>query len=161
MILRRFAQFAGAGASPTPADFAIARQHLPPPLFDLFASQHPRDVVHSARTAVWLLERGHTDPDLIAAALLHDVGKGNQRRLDRTAWVLAHAARLDGTLPAADSRFELRRALARSASHSQRGAELLRAQVAPERVVALTRAHHSPPGADPVLALLQQADAQN
>jgi hypothetical protein len=28
-------------------------------------------------------------------------------------------------------------------------------------VVDLTRDHHSPSGADPVLALLQQADAEN
>lgn len=161
MILRRLAQFAGAGAAPTPADFAVARQYLSPPLFDLFGAQHPRDIVHSVRTASWLLERGHRDPDLIAAALLHDIGKGEQRRLDRTAWVLAHATHLDEMLPEAHSRFEIRRALARSATHSEYGAGLLLAAGASERVVALTRAHHSSPAGDPVLALLQQADAQN
>jgi putative nucleotidyltransferase with HDIG domain len=159
--IHRIRQFLAAGAPPTPADLAVAKQHLPPALLALFQAQHPRDVVHSARTALWLLERGHDDPDLIVAALLHDIGKGNQRRLDRTTWVLAHAARLHGALPNATSRFELRRALARAATHSVRGAALLLAAGAPERVVSLTRAHHSPPAGDPVLALLQQADAQN
>jgi hypothetical protein len=75
--------------------------------------------------------------------------------------VLAHAAHLDRLLREARSRFEIRRALARSAAHSERGAELLVTAGASERVVGLTRAHHSPPAGDPVLALLQQADAQN
>jgi putative nucleotidyltransferase with HDIG domain len=161
VILHRITQFARAGAPPTPADFAVAKQHLPPSLFELFKSQHPRDIVHSAHTALWLLERGHQDPDLIAAALLHDIGKGPQRRLDRTAWVLAHAAHVEEVFAKPGSRFEIRRALARSAAHSERGAELLVSAGASERVVALTRAHHSPPAGDPVLALLQQADAQN
>jgi putative nucleotidyltransferase with HDIG domain len=157
----RVRQFRDAGRQPTDADYALAREHLSPALVELFRAQHPRDIVHSAGTARWLLERGHTDPDLIAAALLHDLGKGHQRRMDRVLYVIASNLRLARILGAAESRFALRQAVFRSASHSESGAEMLMRSGAPDRVVDLARLHHVPPGRDPVLALLQQADAAN
>ena len=159
MIRERIRQLRHAAVSPTDADFALAREWLPQPLLALFLEQHSRDIVHSANTARWLLDQGHTDRDLIAAALLHDIGKGQQRRRDRVAWVIA--GHLGLTRVAADpgSRLELRRALARSATHSPSGADRLLAAGASPRVIDLTRRHHEPAGDDPMLALLQQADA--
>ena len=157
-MLHRFRQFTNAGRLPTPRDFALARQWLEPPLFELFAAQHPRDAVHTAATARWLLERGYDDPHLLQAAFLHDIGKGEQRRFDRTISVIAQASHLEARLASASSRFPVRRAIERSRTHSESGARTLEAARASERVIDLTRRHHGPPGTDPVLALLQEAD---
>lgn len=161
MIRHRARQFLAAGRSPTAGDFALAREHLEPDLFVLFARQHPRDIVHAAATARWLLTRGYSHPELVAAALLHDIGKGEQRRIDRAAHVVAEAAGVAGRAAQPRSRFALRRALARSRDHSAAGAAELRAKGAAARVVELTLNHHSPPGNDTMLALLQQADAES
>jgi hypothetical protein len=84
---------------------------------------------------------------------------GPQRRLDRTVYVLAGHARIASSLGASGSRFELRRALARTLAHSESGAFALEVAGAPGRVVELTLRHHQAAGDDPVLALLQEADA--
>ena len=155
----RVRQFIEAGVQPRDEDFALAREWLAPELLALFSAQHPRDIVHAVRTARWLLERNYAEPDLIVAALLHDVGKGRQRRLDRVAWVLAGSTRLGSIAASERSRLEVRRAMARSRSHAWTGAELVRAAGTPEGAVRLVRLHHRAPAGDPVLALLQQADA--
>ena len=157
----RVRQFLATGKQPSEADFELANKHLSPALIELFRAQHARDIVHGAGTARWLLERGHANPDLVAAALLHDVGKGHQRRMDRVIYVLASGLRLARLVGSAESRFALRRAVFRSVRHGERGAEMLGRAGAPEVVVTLTRLHHMPLRADPVLALLQQADAAN
>lgn len=157
----RLRQFRQASARPTGADFELAGGYLDGQLLVLFRGQHPRDIVHSAATARWLLDRGETAHHLIVAALLHDVAKGQQRRTDRVAWVLAGHAGLEKRLAASDSGLEFRRAMARSAEHSAAGAAILQEAGAPPAAVQLTRLHHTPPGTDRVLALLQQADAAN
>ena len=159
MIRDRIRQFREATVAPRDEDFALARHWLEGPLLELFEAQHPRDIVHAANTARWLLTRGYDNRDLIQAALLHDIGKGHQRRFDRVVYVLADSIGLSGFLANPDSRFELRRAVSRSRTHSASGAELLRQAGAPERVIELTARHHEPPRGDGVLALLQQADA--
>ena len=159
MIADRLRQFRHAGGHPVEADFALARQWLTEPLMALFEGQHPRDIVHSAETARWLIDRGHLDPDLVAAGLLHDIGKGEQRRFDRTAWVLAGHLRLSSRLAASSSKYEVRRAMARTLTHSETGAFALEMAGAPGRVVELTLRHHHAARDDRVLALLQQADA--
>ena len=158
-MLQRVRQVRDASLGPDPDDLALVRDYLAGDLLALFGAQEPRDQRHSARTARWLLERGHgADHDLLVAALLHDAGKGAQRTRDRIVHVVT------GWLPqplVADeaSRFEMRRALARSRAHSERGAGLLVSAGASARVVELTRLHHRPPGRDAMLALLQRADA--
>ena len=160
MIRDRIRQFAEAGRRPTSSDHALCRGYLDGPLLDLFLAQHPRDIVHGVATARWLLVRGHDDVILLQAALLHDIGKGDQRRLDRVAHVAATRLRLGAVAPQHESRLRIRRALARSRDHSELGAELLVAAGAEARLVELTRLHHSTAlGADPVLAFLQVADA--
>lgn len=155
-MLARVRQFREASLEPDADDLALAREYLADDLLALFAAQAPRDQRHSARTARWLLERGHDgNPDLLVAALLHDVGKGAQRTRDRVAHVVT--GRLPG-VGAAGSRFEMRRAIARSRAHSKRGAELLTEAGAGERVIDWTRRHHRPAGRDAMLALLQRAD---
>jgi len=161
VIPHRARQFLDAGRTPTAGDFALAREYLEPDLLVLFARQHPRDIVHAAATARWLLTRGYSHRELIAAALLHDIGKGEQRRIDRAVYVVADSTGLAGRFAQPRSRFAIRRALARTRDHSSAGAAELKARGAPERVVELTLNHHGPPGNDTMLALLQQADAES
>lgn len=159
MIRDRIRQLRDASVEPCEADFELAAQWLDGVLLGLFEAQHPRDVVHTAATARWLLERGHDEPALIQAALLHDIGKGQQRRRDRVAYVVATNLGLVQRVANRGSRLELRRAIARSLEHSATGADMLRAAGAPARVIELTERHHASSAGDPVLALLQQADA--
>jgi hypothetical protein len=158
---RRFEQWQAAIVPPSGADAALAARWLSPTLMHLFLSQHPRDVVHASATATWLLERDFTDADLITAALLHDVAKGDQRRVDRAAHVVLSPTHLERFVASTTSTSRLRSALARSMTHAARSAELIIAAGGSERAAALTRDHHRPPGDDPVLALLQRADARN
>lgn len=155
----RFRQFRDAGIGPDECDLQLAKDHLPTPLLELFMGQNPRDIRHSARTASWLTERGDINPDLIQAALLHDIGKGSQRRWDRVVYVVAACVRIDGLLASRTSRFALRRAVARSARHPGRGAGMLRGAGAPDRVVELTKLHHLARPQDAMLTRLSEADA--
>lgn len=156
---QRIRQFIEAGREPSDGDLAFARRYLTQELYALFIAQHPRDVVHGAATARWLLERGHDDAALVTAGFVHDIGKGLQRRMDRALYVVL--TRADAIRWAADggSRFELRRAMERTRVHSERGAAVLRQAGAEARVAELTALHHGPPGSDRMLALLQEADA--
>ena len=159
MTWQRLRQFREALLPPTEADFALAREWLSAPLHGLFAAQHPRDVVHSAATARWLLDRGEREPALIQAAFLHDIGKGDQRRWDRAAFIVLQGARLAPLAASHGSHIRMRRALARSLAHAGSSAERMALAGALPRAVELTRRHHGPAGTDRVLALLQQADA--
>ncbi|MFN0147483.1 MAG: hypothetical protein ACKVT1_13300 [Dehalococcoidia bacterium] len=161
MMSHRLRQFREASLPPSPEDVVLGQDYLEGALRALFEGQHPRDIRHSAATARWLLDRGHSDRDLILAALLHDVAKGAQRRGDRVVHVVAGAAGAGALLANQRSRFEMRRALHRSLHHAEAGARLLDAAGAPARAAMLTRLHHSPAGDDPVLALLIEADAAN
>jgi HD domain len=155
----RIRQFRQANLPATASDFALGREHLHGPLLALFEGLSAYEVRHGAATARWLLGRGHGEPDLLAAALLHDVAKGAQRRGDRVLWVVAAGAGVSRWLADAGSRFEGRRAMARIAAHSKAGGELLLEAGASPTVVRLTELHHEPGRVDGMLALLQQADA--
>jgi putative nucleotidyltransferase with HDIG domain len=62
-------------ARPTAPDLALAQGVLAPPLMALFLRLQPSEQAHSLRILCLLLEQGENHPDLLAAALLHDVGK--------------------------------------------------------------------------------------
>jgi hypothetical protein len=63
------------GAWFRPVDDDLARSYLTPPLAALYSSMRRSERQHSLRVLSDLLAQGHRDPDLLAAALLHDVGK--------------------------------------------------------------------------------------
>ena len=158
-MLDRVRQVREASIPPDAADLTLAREVLSGDLLSLYHAQEPRDQRHSARTARWLIERGHDgEHDLLVAALLHDAGKGEQRTRDRIAHVMTEWLP-DPVVADEASRFEMRRALARSRAHGELGADLLMAAGASPRVIELTRLHHQPPRQDAMLALLQRADA--
>ena len=67
--------FRAVTARPNPELAEFASNHLPPSLLELFKGMSPYDQAHCVAVAQKVLEMGERDPDLIAAALLHDVGK--------------------------------------------------------------------------------------
>lgn len=62
-------------ATPTPSDLELARGMLPPEQFDLFREMQPSEQAHSVGMLRRLQAQGESNPHLLAAALLHDVGK--------------------------------------------------------------------------------------
>ncbi len=125
---------------------------LPASALPLFNSMSAADQRHSLRVCQGLQARGCTDPDLLAAALLHDVGKAQGRVpfWTRPAIVLGKlcAPRLLSrlaTYPRAGlSRW--RRSLGYAWWHAEIGAEMAAKAGLSERAVLYIRTHHQPDG---------------
>lgn len=76
----------------TPEERAAAHAALPPTGGALFDAMPVADQRHALDVWGRLRANGQTDPDLLAAALLHDAGKGQRIRLwHRVATVLVDA----------------------------------------------------------------------
>lgn len=72
----RFQQFWKAlTARPTQDDLVLARTVLTPEQFNLFTRLQPSEQAHSLGIYHALQAEGRREPDLLAAALLHDIGK--------------------------------------------------------------------------------------
>lgn len=71
--LRQF--FQAIFVRPDAAALTEVKTVLGSDLFNLFSQMTPFDQEHSIRVYWKLLECGESDPDLLAAGLLHDVGK--------------------------------------------------------------------------------------
>lgn len=75
-LLYRALQFWRAMSdSATPDELAHIQTVLSPSLFELFCRMQPSEQAHAVRVYQCVCEQDHTNPDLLAAALLHDVGK--------------------------------------------------------------------------------------
>ncbi len=142
------------------ADQAVLDATLPPAGQALFAAMSHADQRHSLNVYRALHARGCADPDLLAAALLHDSGKGAGRvRL----WVRPPVVLLRAFAPAALRWLARapdpwwRRPFYRAWHHADIGADLAAAAGLPERVVLLIRTHHLPDG--PAAALHAVDDA--
>ncbi|HDN80947.1 MAG TPA: HD domain-containing protein [Chloroflexi bacterium] len=74
-------------------DERVLEEQLTPRELALFKRMSLADQRHSLDVYYTLRERGHTEPDLLKAALLHDIGKadGNLRLWHRVAIVLVRA----------------------------------------------------------------------
>ena len=72
-------------------EIAALEQHLEPPQRELFRTMSPIDQRHCFDVFNTLLQQGHSGPDLLRAALLHDVGKRGIRLWHRVAGVLLEA----------------------------------------------------------------------
>jgi len=72
-------------------EMAVLEQHLDPSQRELFWEMSPIDQRHCLDVFNNLLQQGHSDPDLLRAALLHDVGKRGIRLWHRVASVLLEA----------------------------------------------------------------------
>ena len=126
----------------------------------LFSRLSAADRRHSIELAARLHRDGHTDPLLLRAALLHDVGKAEAklRLWHRVLVVLANrfAPRLAVWL--AVSPVGWRRPFFVARHHAAIGAELLEQVGSPAEVVWLVR-HHERPGDHPLGKLLYVYDS--
>jgi hypothetical protein len=126
----------------------------------LFTSMTVRDQQHCLEVYRRLRDEGYDDPDLLTAALLHDVGKGRIALWHRVAFVLLEGAPwlLDRLVrPGDDAGW--RAALYRCRHHARLGAELARAAGCSERVVALIGERQTGDEDVPLAALKAADDA--
>ena len=136
----------------------------------LFRQMQPSEQVHAYKVFNHLKKAGQIGSDLLAAALLHDVGKilSPLSIFDRVVIVLGRHL-----FPKAASRWGeaaprgLRRPFVVAACHAGWGADLVEQAGASSLTVELVRCHHNPPNPDPashsqrMLAALQAADDGN
>jgi len=131
-----------------PHEVEAARAHLSAAEFALFLHAEARDRRHSFDLFQALRARGADEAEL-AAALVHDVGKGPLRTWHRVAFVLLAAAgpRIAGRVEA-EWGASWRQALWRLRHHAALGAARLEAAGSAPRVVELVRRHTEPPPDD-------------
>ena len=122
--------------------------------WELFTQLQPGEQSHALAMYCKLLEQGENQPDLLVAALLHDVGKLRYRLnpLERSLVVLAKAvlpeqARLWGELPLDgwDRTPGWRKAFVVAQQHAGWGAEMAREAGVSRLTESLIRKHHDPP----------------
>ncbi len=144
----------------TAADTAEVARWLPASALPLFESMSRADQQHSLRVCRGLLARECRDSDMLAAALLHDVGKADGRVPFWTRPVIVigkHTApglltRLaisplnTNTEHTGTKKARWRRALGYAWWHAEYGAKLAAAAGLSERAVLYIRTHHQPDG---------------
>ncbi len=137
-------------------DDEFARQYLDGPEYILYAKMDVRDRDHACQVTKTLLEAyPEASPELIRAALLHDVGKSSSsyRPLHRIA-VHLYTPR---NIPPSPRFHGLKGAQQRHLHHAQYGAEAIRKHGGDERVAELVARHHDPQD-DSEAALLKRVD---
>jgi hypothetical protein len=141
--------------------------YIQPSQLILFRRMQPSEQVHAFQVLTRLRDSGNTDPDLMAAALLHDVGKilSPLSIFDRVNIVVGkrlfpkEAQQLSEGPPTG-----AHRPFVVAARHAEWGADLASQAGASRRTVELIRRHQDPPDSDPtsrtdrLLAMLQAAD---
>jgi hypothetical protein len=170
-MLYRTSQFWHAlKAAPAAEDLQRLRGTLAPPLLALFLQQQASEQAHSLQVFNRLLEAGETDPDLLPAALLHDVGKSRHplRVWERVLIVLGQAL-MPGWVDrlGAGKAHGWKRLFAVARQHPAWGAQMVEAAGASPLTVELVRRHQerlaAPPAsaADRLLSLLQKFDNES
>jgi putative nucleotidyltransferase with HDIG domain len=133
--------------------------NLTPAQQRLFWAMMVEDQRHSLDVFHTLQRRGCQDRDLLLAALLHDVGKGEVRLWHRVLYVLLRTGP-SGLLRrlAQPNGAGWRRALASINEHGRRGATLAQKAGAPPAVVELIRNHQRKHLSDRRAVLLRTAE---
>jgi hypothetical protein len=167
----RSRQFWNAVLSPgkrVPSEALLPR--LAPAQILLFRRMQPAEQMHAYQIFKRLLAAGRNEPDLLAAALLHDVGKILQPLsiIDRVLIVLGKRFfRRAAERWAAGTPHGLRLPFVVAVHHAEWGADLAAQAGATPLAVELIRRHQDPPLAAPatyterLLAALQAADNEN
>jgi hypothetical protein len=156
-------------AAPSDEDLDRARQVLSPPLMDLFFSMQTGEQVHSLKVFHRLLKSKETSPELLAAALLHDVGKSQHPlRLWERVLVVAGQAIFPNLVNrwGTGEAYGWKRAFVVAAKHPVWGAEMAYTAGASPMVVFLIRLHRDEvsPAVDlenRLLISLQRADNES
>lgn len=155
---------------PAPQDLQIAYSHLPDALIPLFERMSPADQVHSIRVCQSLFNQGHDNPDLLVAALLHDVGKSLVRPTvwERVLVVLANRIAPGQVLKWGEAEAKgWKRAFVIACKHPEWGAEFVAEHGGSATAVKLIRNHQATGKQSQdnelsaQLALLQSADGEN
>ena len=146
-IAHRVAQFLRATLAGRRPDLSsVSQVRLNPREEQLFLRQSPADQRHAIAVFERLRANGNEDPELLQAALLHDVGKtdGRIRLWHRVVYVLLGWATpsLLKTLSGSADRWAKPFSVLRG--HEERGAELAGEAGADSRVVSLIAHHHKP-----------------
>jgi len=168
--VRQFIHAATARIGTSGIDETLIADYLPPTAVDLFLAMPYYDQQHALNVLATLRRQGHDDPDLLAAALLHDVGKsvsqaGRPRLWHRVATVLGHAFWPDllERLSQEDPEGGWRQPFYVQKHHAALGAQLAQKAGCSPVTVGLIRQHEEPGSHadDPWLAALQAADNTN
>jgi putative nucleotidyltransferase with HDIG domain len=165
-IYRMWQFVQAARASIRPADAEDVRGYLTPAALSLFEAMPRYDQQHGRHVLQALRERGHGDPGLLAAALLHDVGKTADRRGRLRLWhrvaVVLMRAWWPGLLGSIGQNRpgSWRHPFFVQQQHAAIGAEHARQAGCLPRTVELIRRHEEKGETidDPLLAALQAAD---
>lgn len=144
-IFYRIGQFRRAlRESPTAEGLAQAKAALEPGLFALFMRMLPFEQAHSIWVFDQLLQQGYSHPDLLQAALLHDVGKS---RHPLQPWQRAVSVVAEKFFPGRIARWGQRQpgrlllGVVVSEQHAGWGAEMAKAAGAGDLVVRLIANH--------------------
>jgi putative nucleotidyltransferase with HDIG domain len=144
-------------------DRAIAGQYLTPAQLVLFCAMPINDQRHALDVLHQLLVAGRREPELLQAALLHDVGKSRGRVGLITRVLIVLLRRIDGRLIewlAAARGAAWRQSLYVHAHHARIGAELAEGVGSSPEVVRLIRQHGDRPG-DQLARALYEADERS
>lgn len=146
---------------------------LTPPLFELFCRLTPSEQYHAYRVRQTLAADGQTNPDLLAAALLHDVGKSKmplaiwERVLIVLGFRFAPSRAYQWGLAAGRGSISWwARPFAVAVHHPQWGAEMVKAAGGTALAVELIRRHQERKEREKekereLLLALQEADNRN
>lgn len=159
-LARRF--LGAVTARVDPAELAPLGDYLSSPEQDLFRQMPVADQRHALDLFHRLHRDGHTDPDLLRAALLHDVGKALGRLPLAYRVIFSFSRLLSDRLArwlGEPSRPRWCRPFYLAAYHAELGAEAAARAGSNPRVVALI-AQHDAPGRDPLSRLLYRYDGQ-
>jgi hypothetical protein len=150
----------------THEDYAEVEQRLPASALGLFCQMSVADQRHSLRVCRGLQARGCVEQDMLAAALLHDVGKAQGRVPFWTRPVIVIGKVVAPTLltklavePQCCDMQKLprwRRKLSYAWWHAEVGAELAAAAGLSERAVLYIRTHHQATGPAAELYLVDE-----
>jgi len=153
-----------------PVDMELAAQTLSPTMLALFRRMRRSEQLHSLNVLRTLRGWGYTEPELMVAALLHDVGKSRFpfHLWDRTLVVLVRAAMPDRAKAWGEGEPKgWRRPFVVSYQHPGWSAEMVRAAGGNPAAVTLIAQHqihldHPPQTqSERLLSALQQADNRN
>jgi hypothetical protein len=163
-VYRVFQFFHALFALLFPVDESPAGEVLSEGQMSLFRRMPRHDRAHALRVLETLREDGHREPELLQAALLHDVGKAAGIPLLYRVVIVLLKAFGEGLLKELAARGEHSRTLRPFFVHREHpriGAEMARGAGSTEAVINLILCHHDGTEGRGLLAALHRADELN